>query len=96
MYKVIEMFTDLQDNGRVYNVGDTFPHVDAVVSESRIKALSSCNNRRRKPLIEEVAEKKTAPEKVEPEEAFMNPPVESADAEVVAEEVRPVRRRKQK
>ena len=96
MYKVIEKFTDLQDNGRVYNVGDTFPHVDAVVSEHRIKALSSCNNRRRKPLIEEVVEKKPAPEKVEPEEVFMNPPVESADAEVVAEEVRPVRRRKQK
>ncbi len=94
MYKVIEMFTDLQD-GRVYNVGDTFPHADAVVSESRIKALSSCNNRRRKPLIEEVVEKKPVPEKVESEEVFMNPPVESADAEV-AEEVKPVRRRKQK
>ena len=62
MYKVIEMFTDLQD-GRVYNVGDTFPHADAVVSESRIKALASCSNRRRKPLIEEVAERSLSPKK---------------------------------
>lgn len=60
MYKVIKAFTDLQDNNRAYNVGDTFPHVDCahVVTEQRFTELASCNNKQGKPLIEAVEEKK--------------------------------------
>lgn len=56
-YKVIEYFEDLQDNGRPYNVGDVFPADGNTVSAERIAELASTQNRRRVPLIEEVAEK---------------------------------------
>ena len=56
-YKVIEYFEDLQDNGRPYNVGDVFPADGNTVSAERIAELASTQNRRRIPLIEEVAEK---------------------------------------
>ena len=55
-YKVIEYFEDLQDNGRPYNVGDVFPADGNTVSAERIAELVSTQNRRRIPLIEEVAE----------------------------------------
>ena len=55
-YKVIEYFEDLQDNGRPYNVGDVFPADGNTVSAERIAELASTQNRRRIPLIEEVAE----------------------------------------
>ena len=56
-YKVIEYFEDLQDNGRPYNVGDVFPADGNTVTAERIAELASTQNRRRIPLIEEVAEK---------------------------------------
>ena len=56
-YKVIEYFEDLQDNGRPYNVGDVFPADGNTVSAERIAELASTQNRRRIPLIEEVAER---------------------------------------
>ena len=56
-YKVIEYFEDLQDNGRPYNVGDVFPADGNTVSAERIAELASTQNRRRIPLIEEIAEK---------------------------------------
>ena len=56
-YKVIEYFEDLQDNGRPYNVGDAFPVDENTVTAERIAELASTQNRRRIPLIEEVAEK---------------------------------------
>ena len=56
MYKVIVRFTDLQDNKHVYNVGDEFPRVGAHPSKKRIAELASGKNRRKIPLIEEVAE----------------------------------------
>ena len=65
MYKVIEYFTDLQDNGYAYNSGDIFPREGLEVSEERIAELASSNNKRRKPLIEEIPEE-TA--EAEPEE----------------------------
>ena len=61
MYKVIEYFTDLQDNGHLYNVGDDFPRKGLKVSAERVKELAGSNNRRRKPLIQLVEE----PEKAE-------------------------------
>ena len=57
MYKVIESFTDLQDNNYVYYVGDTFPHNGVEVVAERIAELASDKNRLGIPLIEEVAEK---------------------------------------
>ena len=57
MYKVIESFTDLQDNNYVYHVGDTFPHNGVEVDSERIAELASDKNRLGVPLIEEIAEK---------------------------------------
>lgn len=57
-YKVIKFFTDLRDNNRPYNVGDTFPHVDnSPVPEHRLAELSSSDNLQGVPLIALVEEK---------------------------------------
>ena len=56
MYKVIEYFTDLQDNGYAYNTGDIFPREGLEVSEERFAELASSKNKRRKPLIEAIPE----------------------------------------
>ena len=57
MYKVIESFTDLQDNNYVYYVGDTFPRNGVDVDAGRIAELASDKNRRGVPLIEEIEDK---------------------------------------
>ena len=57
MYKVIESFTDLQDNNYVYYVGDTFPHNGVEVDAGRVAELASDKNRLGVPLIEEIVEK---------------------------------------
>ena len=67
-YKVIEYFEDLQDNGRPYNVGDVFPADGNTVSAERIAELASTQNRRRVPLIEEIAEKPKRTRKKKDEE----------------------------
>lgn len=54
MYRVIVKFTDLQDNGYAYNVGDIFPRVGLDVTDERIAELASDKNRRGIPLIREV------------------------------------------
>jgi hypothetical protein len=56
MYRVIEMFTDLQDNSYRYNVGDEYPRTGYKPSTKRIDELSSANNKRGKPLIKAVQE----------------------------------------
>lgn len=53
-YKVIRFFTDLQDNGYAYNVGDAFPRDGMAVTADRIAELSTCANKQGVPLIEEV------------------------------------------
>ena len=58
MYRVIEYFEDLQDNGQPYNVGDVFPKGDKKVTEERLSELATDKNRRRIPLIEKVEEPK--------------------------------------
>ena len=68
MYKVIKSFTDLQDNNYAYYVGDTFPHDGVEVGAERISELASTQNRRRIPLIEEVAEKQKRARKKKDEE----------------------------
>lgn len=77
MYKVIKYFTDLQDNGYAYQVGDVFPHDGKEVTEKRLLELSTSANRRGTPLIEKVEDA----EKTEPVEDFMNPPEEPIEAE---------------
>lgn len=92
MYRVIKFFRDLQDNNHAYHVGDIFPHGGMAVSEDRLLELSTDTNRRRIPLIEKVeediSEKETTTQ--EPDEGFMNPPVESDD---VPEEPKPTKKR---
>ena len=68
MYKVIESFTDLQDNNYVYYVGDTFPHNGVEVVAERIAELASDKNRRGGPLTGESAEKPKRTRKKKDEE----------------------------
>ena len=56
MYKVIEYFTDSQDNEYQYHVGDTFPREGVEVSKERLTELSTTNNRRGIVAIERVQE----------------------------------------
>ena len=65
MYKVIERFADLNVNRHEYNPGDIFPREGFVVSEERLAELSTDKNRQKRPLIEEVEEKKPAKVKAE-------------------------------
>jgi hypothetical protein len=58
MYRVIEYFEDLQDNGQPYNVGDVFPKGDKKVTEERLNELATDKKRRHIPLIEKVEEPK--------------------------------------
>ena len=67
-YTVIAYFEDLQDNGRPYNVGDVFPADGNTVTAERLSELASTQNRRRIPLIEEVAEKQKRTRKKKEEE----------------------------
>lgn len=61
MYKVKVFFTDLQDHGHAYHVGDTYPREGLEPTAERIAELSGKDNRQGKVLIHEVKEeKKTA------------------------------------
>lgn len=55
MYRVIEYFTDLQDGGYAYNVGDEYPREGVAADAERISELSGNKNKRGIPLIQEVA-----------------------------------------
>lgn len=56
MYRVIEVFTDLQDSKYYYNVGDEYPRTGYKPSAKRIDELSGANNKRGKPLIKSAQE----------------------------------------
>lgn len=56
MYKVLEMFTDLQDKDYRYEVGDEYPRLGYKPSLARIKELSGSDNLRGRAVIEEVAD----------------------------------------
>lgn len=60
MYKVIEPFTDLQDENYAYNPGDEFPREGLTVSKERFEELAGDKNKQGKPLIQMVEEKKKA------------------------------------
>lgn len=51
MYTVIRRFADLQDEGYIYEAGDTFPRPDFDVTDERIAELAGRNNRAGYPLI---------------------------------------------
>lgn len=76
MYKAIVNFVDLQDNNYRYHTGDTFPRKGIEVSAERLEELATDKNRRHKPVIEKVEEKKVkAPEPVvETEEKTVEKP----------------------
>lgn len=50
-YRVIVRFTDLQDSGHIYGVGDEYPRAGLIVTDERIAELASAANRRGVPLI---------------------------------------------
>lgn len=54
MFKVIEMFTDLQDDNFKYEVGDEYPRLGLKPSLARVNELSGTDNRRGHAVIEEV------------------------------------------
>lgn len=54
MFRVIKLFTDLQDDNYKYEVGDEYPRLGLKPSLARIKELSGSDNRQGTPLIEEV------------------------------------------
>lgn len=76
MYKVIKLFTDLQDGRHLYNVGDTFPRDGVEVSEDRINELMGSDNKQGTPLIEEIptGASPLAEETLEDAETDVNPP----------------------
>lgn len=57
MYKVIKLFTDLQDSEHEYKVGDIYPRKGYETTRSRIMELASNDNKQGTPLIEEVEDK---------------------------------------
>lgn len=65
MYKVIVRFTDLQDGGHVYNVGDVFPRSGVSVSAERLEELSTDRNRRHVAVIASDVPEKALPEVTE-------------------------------
>lgn len=56
MYKAIERFKDLKDDNFVYEAGDKFPRKGKRVSKARIAELAGSDNKRGRPVIEEVEE----------------------------------------
>lgn len=62
MYKVIELFHDLQDREHCYKPGDIYPRKGIKASKKRIEELAGKNNKRGIPLIKEVPEEEVPEE----------------------------------
>lgn len=86
MYKVISIFTDLQDNNYKYAVGDTYPRKGYVPAAERIAELASDKNKRKRVLIEEIPEINQKTPELEEETALTD--------EVSVEPVQPKKGRK--
>lgn len=52
MYKVIQMFTDLQDKEYRYEIGDVYPREGLEVTKERFEELAGKENKRGEQLIE--------------------------------------------
>ncbi|MFS0783527.1 hypothetical protein [Bacillus sp. 1P06AnD] len=57
-YKVINRFFDMEDNSRLYEVGDTYPKGSHKPSKKRIEELSKEHPKEKCAFIEEVKAKK--------------------------------------
>lgn len=64
-YLAVKSFTDAQDNGYKYHVGDTYPHDGYKPTAERIEELATDKNRRRCPMIKAVKDEAVEAEKVE-------------------------------
>lgn len=67
MYKALTRFADMQDAGRIYEAGDTYPRPGFEVTEQRLAELAGSDNRARRPLIQ-AAETPVEPAKDKPKE----------------------------
>lgn len=95
MYRVIRMFTDLQDNDYEYNAGDVFPRQGMTVTAERIAELASPNNRQGVPLIEaddETAEEVAAEDTADIETG--NEPEEETTKDIPEIDEKPKRRKR--
>lgn len=70
MYIVLKNFTDLEDNGHKYTMGEEYPRKGYEPTKERVKALTSGNNKAGIKLLKEVkAPKKAEPKAEKPAEA---------------------------
>lgn len=60
-YKVIKLFTDVQDNYKRYQVGDKYPRDGYIPTQERIDELSGYHNRQGLPVIMAEEEKEPIP-----------------------------------
>lgn len=58
MYRVINTFKDLQDDGHVYKVGDTYPRGEDKPTKKRAEELASKHPTHKFAFIEEVKKPK--------------------------------------
>ena len=58
MFRVIKLFTDLQDDNYKYEVGDEYPRLGLKPSLARIEELKGSDNKQHTPLIEEIEDLK--------------------------------------
>lgn len=80
-YLAVKSFTDAQDNGYKYHVGDKYPHDGYTPTAERIEELATDKNRRRCPMIEAVKDEaeKVETEKEETPKAEKKAPVKKVD-----------------
>lgn len=81
MYKVIKLFTDLQDSDHLYEVGDEYPRLGLNPGLARIEELKGPNNKQGVPLIEEVPDLEADEEKEAEEKPAEEQEEEKAEAE---------------
>jgi hypothetical protein len=67
MFKVIKLFTDLQDDNFKYEVGDEYPRLGLKPSLARIEELKGSDNKQGTPLIVEVTDEPLVAESSEEE-----------------------------
>ena len=91
-YVVIEHFCDMGDNGRSYNVGDSYPRKGLSVTDNRLKALATAENALHRPLIKLVESEKV---KIEEESAKAPTPVETIEKPVVESKSKSRRKKEQ-
>lgn len=86
MYKVVKLFTDLQDSDHLYEVGDEYPRLGLNPGLARIEELKGPNNKQGVPLIEEVPDLEADEEKEAEKKPAEEQEEEKAEAEPAPEE----------